>query len=152
MNVNVKHLSLTYPAGLGDAFRNKKIAEQFILAEDDRVFSELAALLGPHCHLSSFSGVVRGRGAAIAILESEHGTIQLEWETKLMQLTADTFERRGRGWFIKGRSSILNNVPVVREVGIWWGQQKIVEHLVVNPDGYVQFRALGYRWQLGVKH
>jgi hypothetical protein len=150
MNVNVKHLSLTYADGIGDAATNRKIADQFILAEDDRVFSELVALLSPNCHFSSFTGVVRGRGAAVALLENEHCTIQLDWQTKLMQLTADTFERQGRVWQLKKSTSLLKDLPVVQEVGMWWSQERVIEHIVVNPAGFVQFRSLGYRWQLGV--
>jgi hypothetical protein len=151
MNINVKHLSLTFGGGIGDGVKNKKVAEKFVLAEDDRELAEVVGLLAASCHFTSFSGVVRGRGASIAVLESEHQSMQLRWDTKLLQLTADTFERRGRVWFLTKKSEMFSKVPIVREGAAWWSQHKVVEHLVVNPEGLVQFRALAFRWGLGAE-
>jgi hypothetical protein len=150
MNVNVKHLSLTVAEGLGDAAKNRVIAEKYVLAEDDREMTELVGLLDPACHVTSFAGVVRGPAASIAILENEHETVQVQWETKLLQLTSNTFERRGKAWFVSGRTRRVAQLPVVRECYAWWKQELVSQHIVVGPNQLVSFRSLGLRWQLGV--
>ena len=151
MDVNVNHLSLSLGGGIGDAASNLKTAQDFVVAVDDRELAEAASLMSPSCHLSTFSGVVRGRGAAAAVLESEYDSLRLVWETKVIQLTADTFERRGKVLFLNGRLHSVASLPFVREVTLRLMQHPVIEHIVVGRDGLVLFRGLGYKWRLGVE-
>lgn len=127
--------------------KNKEVAEQFIMAEDDHETREMLSLMTPHAHFASFWGVVRGLPAAVALCAQESEHLRLTWTTGLEPLTSHTFVRQGYAHVVDGGRGIAH-LPII---GPWissFFQKPVHEYLVVR-EGRVRFRSVGYTWDIG---
>ncbi|KPI89576.1 hypothetical protein ABL78_1344 [Leptomonas seymouri] len=126
--------------------KNKAVAEQFIMAEDDGETREMLSFMTPSVHFGSFWGVVRGLPAAVALRAQESEHLRLTWTSGLQPLTSHTFARQGFVHVVDGQR--ITSIPIV---GPWLSsffQKPVYEHLVVR-EGRVTFRNIGYAWDLG---
>ncbi|KAG5502406.1 hypothetical protein JIQ42_05283 [Leishmania sp. Namibia] len=126
--------------------RNQQVAEQFVMAEDDRETKEMLSLMAPRAHFASFWGVVRGLPAAVALQAQECEHLRITWTSGLQTLTSHTFVREGYVHVLdKGRMAAI---PVL---GPWLSSffQRAVHEFLVVREGEVVFRSLGYVWDIG---
>ncbi|GET88304.1 hypothetical protein, conserved [Leishmania tarentolae] len=126
--------------------RNQQVAEQFVMAEDDRETKEMLSLLTPRVHFASFWGVVRGLPAAVALQAQEREHLRITWTSRLQPLTSRTFSRNGYVHVLdRDRMSFI---PIL---GPWLSSffQRPVQELLVVREGRVVFRSIGYTWDIG---
>ncbi|KPA78197.1 hypothetical protein ABB37_06361 [Leptomonas pyrrhocoris] len=126
--------------------KNKKAADQFIMAEDDGETREMLSLMTPRAFFGSFWGVVRGLPAAVALRAQENDHLRLTWTSGLQPLTSHTFVRQGFVHVVDGKR--ITSAPII---GPWLSsffQKPVHEYLVVR-EGRVTFRSIGYTWDLG---
>ncbi|KAG5505706.1 hypothetical protein JKF63_05041 [Porcisia hertigi] len=126
--------------------RNQEVAQQFVMAEDDRETKEMLSLMSPRAHFTSFWGVVRGLPAAVALQAQEREHLRITWTSGLQPLTSRTFFRSGYVHvFNRDR---MATIPIL---GPWVSSffQRQVQELLVVREGRVVFRSMGYVWDIG---
>ncbi|PBJ75210.1 hypothetical protein BCY84_03816 [Trypanosoma cruzi cruzi] len=146
MTYSVRKLRLLVDDPGGALRDNLAIAQSFFAAEDDRELEEFRSLMDLEVHYANFWGVARGPHAALAVFDNERSALRLTWPSRVMALTANTFERRGYVHFLSG------GVASIPGIGNWltrFTQSRVRESLVVK-DGKVKFRDLSFEWGLAV--
>lgn len=126
--------------------RNTQAAERFVMAEDDGETKEMLGLMTNRAHFASFWGVVRGLPAAVAVQAQERSHLRVTWTSGLQALTSHTFVRRGYVHVLDKERIV--SLPII---GPWISSffQKPIEEFLVVREGRVEFRSVGYAWDMG---